>query len=57
MKPYRSALRYLTLTSAIVLVSSASAYALDSNAFGTRLKSVLADQGAEINWTNLTENG
>jgi hypothetical protein len=57
MKPYRSALRYLTLTSAIVLVSSASAYALDSNAFGTRLKAVLAEQGAEINWTNLTENG
>lgn len=57
MKPYRSALRHLALTSAIVLVSVASAHAVDTNAFGTRLKAVLATQGAEINWSNLTENG
>lgn len=57
MKSYRSAFRHLALTSAIVLVSVASAHALDTNAFGTRLKAVLAQQGAEINWTNITENG
>jgi hypothetical protein len=57
MKTYRSALRHLALTSAIVLVSVVSAHALDTNAFGTRLKAVLAAQGAEINWTNITENG
>lgn len=57
MKTYRSALRHLALTSAIVLVSVASAHALDTNAFGTRLKAVLTQQGAEINWTNITENG
>lgn len=57
MKSYRTAFRHLALTSAIVLVSVASAHALDTNAFGTRLKAVLAQQGAEINWTNITENG
>lgn len=57
MKSYRTAFRHLALTSAIVLVSVASAHALDANAFGTRLKAVLAQQGAEINWTNITENG
>jgi len=57
MKPYRSGLRHLALTSAIVLVSVASAHALDTNAFGTRLKAVLAQQGAQINWTNISENG
>lgn len=57
MKSYRSTFRQLALSSALVLISVASAHALDANAFGTRLKAVLADQGAEINWTNLTENG
>lgn len=57
MKAYRSALRHLALTSAIVLVSVASAHALDTNAFGTRLKAVLAGQGAEVNWNNIAENG
>jgi len=57
MKSYRTAFRNLALSSAIVLVSVASAHALDTNAFGTRLKAVLAQQGAEINWTNITENG
>jgi hypothetical protein len=57
MKVYRPALRHMALTSAILLISVASAHALDTNAFGTRLKAVLAQQGAEINWTNITENG
>lgn len=57
MKSYRSTFRQLALSSALVLISVASAHALDANAFGTRLKAVLAEQGAEINWTNLTENG
>lgn len=57
MTSYRSTFRQLALSSALVLVSVASAHALDANAFGTRLKAVLAEQGAEINWTNLTENG
>lgn len=57
MKSYRSTFRQLALSSALVLISVASAHALDANAFGARLKAVLADQGAEINWTNLTENG
>jgi hypothetical protein len=47
----------LALTSVIVLVPFASAHALDANAFGTRLKALLTEQGADINWTNLTENG
>jgi hypothetical protein len=57
MTPYRSALRYLALTSAIVILPVASAHALDTDAFGTRLKAVLAAQGAEINWTGISEDG
>jgi hypothetical protein len=57
MQPYRYALRHLALTSVIVLLPVASAHALDTNAFGTRLKALLAEQGADINWKNLTESG
>lgn len=57
MKPYGAALRYLTLTTAIVLVPAGSAFALDANAFGTRLKAVVGEQGGEIDWTNITESG
>jgi hypothetical protein len=57
MKTYRSAFRNLALTSVILLLPVASAHALDTNTFGTRLKAVLAEQGAEITWTNITENG
>jgi len=57
MKPYRSAIRYLLLTSALVTLPVAQAYALDTDAFGTRVKAVLAAQGAEINWTGISEDG
>jgi hypothetical protein len=57
MQHFRPALRHLTLSSAILLVSVASAHALDVNAFGTRLKAAIAEQGGEVNWTNITENG
>jgi len=57
MTRYRSALRRLGLTSALVLLSVASAQALDTQAFGDRLKAVLAEQGAEINWTGISEDG
>jgi hypothetical protein len=57
MKPYRSALRRLGLTSALVLLSVASAHAVDTEAFGARLKAVVTQQGAEINWTGISEDG
>src|SRR5262245_2180136 len=57
MSPYRSALRHLALTSAIVILPVASAHALDTEAFGTRLKAVVAAQGGEIAWTGINENG
>jgi hypothetical protein len=57
MSPYRSALRHLALTSAIVVLPVASAHALDTEAFGTRLKAVVAQQGGEIAWTGINENG
>jgi hypothetical protein len=57
MKPYRSALRHLSLTSAMVLLSVASAHAVDTEAFGNRLKAYMTEQGAEINWTGIAENG
>ena len=48
MTPYRSAIRHLSLTSAMVLLSVASAHALDTEAFGNRLKAYMTEQGAEI---------
>ncbi|MDW6021344.1 hypothetical protein SAZ10_06145 [Mesorhizobium sp. BAC0120] len=57
MKPYRYAFRHLAATTVIVLLPVASAHALDANAFGTRLKGLVAEQGADINWTSLTESG
>ena len=57
MSPYRSALRHLALTSAIVIFPIASAHALDTEAFGTRLKAVVAAQGGEIAWTGINESG
>jgi len=45
------------LTCAIVILPVASAHALDTEAFGTRLKAVVAAQGGEINWTGISENG
>ena len=57
MSPYRSALRRLALTSAIVILPVASAHALDTEAFGKRVKDALAAQGAEIGWTGINENG
>ena len=57
MSPYRSALRRLALTSAIVILPVASAHALDTEAFGKRVKDALAAQGAEIGWTGISENG
>src|SRR5437867_3294627 len=57
MSPSRSALRHLALTSAIVILPVASAHALDTEAFGTRLKAVVAQQGGEIAWTGINESG
>jgi len=45
------------LTSAIVVLPVASAHALDTEAFGTRLKAVVAQQGGEIAWTGINESG
>jgi hypothetical protein len=45
------------LTSAIVVLPVASAHALDTEAFGSRLKAVVASQGGEIAWTGISENG
>ena len=57
MQIHRSALRKLVLSAIVVVGPVASAHALDTAAFGDRLKAVLAGQGAEIAWTNITENG
>lgn len=57
MSPYRSTLRRLALTSAIVILPVASAHALDTEAFGKRVKDALAAQGAEVGWTGINENG
>ena len=48
MQTHRSALRKLVLSAIIVVVPVASAHALDTAAFGDRLKAVLAAQGADI---------
>lgn len=45
------------MTSAFAILPVASAYALDIDAFGNRLKAALADQGAEIAWGGISENG
>jgi hypothetical protein len=57
MSPYRSALRHLALTCAIVILPVASAHALDTEAFGNRLKAAVAAQGGEIGWTGINESG
>jgi hypothetical protein len=57
MQIHRSALRKLALSTIIVVLPVASAHALDTAAFGDRLKAVVAAQGAEIAWANITENG
>ena len=57
MQIHRSALRRLALSTILLVLPAASAHALDTNAFGTRLKAVMLAQGVNIEWTNLTENG
>ena len=57
MQIHRTALRKLALSTIIVVLPVASAHALDTAAFGDRLKAVVAAQGAEIAWSNITENG
>ena len=57
MQIHRSALRRLALSTILLVLPAASAHALDTNAFGNRLKAVMLAQGVNIEWTNLTENG
>ena len=57
MQIHRSALRKLALTTIILIAPAASAYAVDTAAFGDRLKTVLAAQGVTVEWANITENG
>ena len=57
MQIHRSALRRLALSTILLVLPAASAHALDTNAFGDRLKAVMLAQGVNIEWTNLTENG
>jgi hypothetical protein len=57
MQIHRSALRKLALSTIIVVLPVASAHALDTAAFGERLKAAVAAQGAEVAWTKITENG
>jgi hypothetical protein len=57
MQIHRTALRKLVLSAIIVVGPVASAHAVDTAAFGERLKAVVAAQGAEIGWSNITENG
>jgi hypothetical protein len=57
MQIHHSALRKLALSTIIVVLPVASAHALDTAAFGDRLKAVLAAQGAEVAWAKITENG
>jgi hypothetical protein len=57
MPIHNSAIRKLALSTIIVILPVASAHAVDTAAFGDRLKAVAAAQGAEVAWTNITENG
>lgn len=57
MQLHHSALRKLVLSAIILVAPAASAYAVDTAAFGERLKGVLSAQGVNIEWGKLTENG
>jgi hypothetical protein len=57
MKNSRSALRHLALTSALVLISAASAHAVEADAFGARLKAVFKDYGTQLDWSGISEDG
>ena len=57
MQIHHSALRKLVLSAIILVAPAASAYAVDTAAFGERLKGVLSAQGVNIEWAKLTENG
>ncbi|MCX8280430.1 hypothetical protein OSJ77_09520 [Phyllobacterium sp. 0TCS1.6C] len=55
--PVNNSLRVLAATSALVLLHAGSAYAVDGNVVAARLKSVYAEQGGVIEYSNVETNG
>lgn len=54
---HRTRILSLAAAGALGLIASSPAHALDTNAFGNRLKALYAEQGGTLAWTSIDESG